>query len=95
MKHIGAYLGSPQETANEFTALWFKRTGSGKLIWPGQKYVVVKRFYDDMGRPPIKNLSWDRVYTPNEYLLYQLTRDDKPVTGQQFTGMPYRYYIKE
>ena len=76
MKPVSAYLGNPQERVEEHRAWWFKRTGSGKLIKPGQKYIVVKRFYDDMGRPPIKNLSWDRIYTPNEYLLSVL-RDEK------------------
>lgn len=75
MKHISAYLGSPKQRAYEVRSFWWKRTTSKKLIWPGQKYVLVKVYYDDMGRPPIKNLSWDRIYTPNEYLVYQLTQD--------------------
>ena len=65
-------FGDPQEKAFEKRAYWWKRTGSGKLIWPGQKYVIVKTYFDAMGRPPIHNLSWDRIYTPNEYLVRTL-----------------------
>lgn len=92
MKPISAYFGSPQERAEEHRAWWFKRTGSGKRIWPGQKYVLVKRFFDDMGRPPIHSLSWDRIYTPKEYTVYLLTKDSKKKignTGSEFTGNPY------
>jgi len=79
MKPISAYVGNPQEKVEEKRAWWFKRTGSGKLLWPGDKYVLVKRFFDDMGRPPIKNLSWDRIYTTKEYTVYLLTKDSKKV----------------
>jgi hypothetical protein len=65
----------PKERAFGLRAWWWKRTASGKLIWPGQMYVVVQRYYDNMGRPPIHGLSWDRIYTPNEYLVYQLKKD--------------------
>lgn len=77
MKHISAVMGSPKETSEGRRAWWPLRTSSSKWIWPGQRYVIVKRFYDDMGRPPIKGLSWDRIYTPNEWLAYQLTKDSK------------------
>jgi hypothetical protein len=75
MKHVSYYVGNPQEKIEEKRAWWFKRTGSGKLLWPGNKYILVKRFFDDMGRPPIKNLSWDRIYTPNEYLISVLKNE--------------------
>ena len=68
--------GDQQERAFEKRAGWFLRTSSGKLVWPGQKYVIVKIYFDAMGRPPIHNLSWDRIYTPNEYLLYLIKRDN-------------------
>ena len=71
-------LGDPQERAFEQRANWWKRTGSGKLIWPGQKYIIVKTYYDAMGRPPLHGLTWDRIYTPNEYLVYELTKDSIP-----------------
>ena len=92
MKPISAYVGSPKETAEEKRAWWFKRSGKGRLIYPGEKYVLVKRFFDDMGRPPMKGLSWDRIYTPKEYTVYLLTKDSKKKiehTGQEFTGNPY------
>jgi hypothetical protein len=72
-------LGDPQERAFEKRAYWWKRTGSGKLIWPGQKYVLVKTYFDAMGRPPIHGLSWDRIYTPGEYLIYMLKKDETKV----------------
>lgn len=68
-------LGDPSERATEKRAVWFVRSTSGKLIWPGKKYVLVKTFFDAMGRPPIHRLSWDRIYTPNEYLLYLIKKN--------------------
>lgn len=65
-------VGDAQQKAEEKRAWWFLKTDSGKTIWPGNKYVLVKTFYDAMGRPPIKGLSWNRVYTTNEYLVQQL-----------------------
>ena len=67
-------IGDAQEKAFEHRAVWFKRTASGKHIWPGQKYVIVKTYFDAMGRPPIHNLSWDRIYTLNEYLVRTLKK---------------------
>ena len=64
-----------QESAEEKKAYWFIKTDSNKTVWPGQKYVLLKRFYDQNGRPPIKGLSWDRILTLNEYTMYLLTRD--------------------
>ena len=83
--------GDPQQQAFYKRAYWWKRTGSGKLIHPGQKYVLVKTYFDAMGRPPIHNLSWDRICTPNEYLVYELTKDSKKktLTAQEITGNPY------
>ena len=82
-------LGDQQESAEEKRAWWFLRTASGKTIWPGKKYVHVKVFYDSMGRPPIHGLHWDRIYTPNEYLVQQLTQDQKKELAEyraRFTG---------
>lgn len=67
-------LGDPQQLAFEKRSWWWKRTSSGKLIWPGKKYIVVQTYYDAMGRPPIHGRSWDRIYTPNEYLMYALKK---------------------
>ena len=66
-----------QERATEKTAWWFKETSSGKRIWPGQNYVLLLRFYDENGRPPIRGLHWARILTPKEYTVYLLTRDSK------------------
>lgn len=70
--------GDPQERAFEKRAYWWKRTSSGKRLWPGQKYIIVKTYFDAMGRPPIHNLSWDRIYTPNEYLL-RVLKDERKI----------------
>ena len=67
-------LGDPQERVFYQRAWWWKRSSSGKLIKPGQKYVIVKTYFDAMGRPPIHNLSWDRIYTPNEFLIRELKK---------------------
>lgn len=93
MKPISAYVGHPKEIAEEHRAWWPMRTASKKRIWPGQKYVLVKRFFDENGRPPMKGLSWDRIYTPKEYTLYLLTKDSKKKiehTGSEFTGQIHR-----
>lgn len=71
------WRSDPQERAEEHRTWWWKRTSSGKLLHPGDKYVLVKQFFDDMGRPPIKGLSWDRIYTVNEFLVHELTRNSK------------------
>ena len=87
-----------QERAEEKRAYWFVKSRSGKTIWPGKKYVEVKVYYDHMGRPPVKGLYWTRIYTINEYLVYQLVKDSKTslITGQEFTGNPYyKRYMKE
>jgi hypothetical protein len=67
-------FGDPQAKAFEKRAGWFLRTDSGKLIWPGQKYVIIKTYFDAMGRPPIHNLSWDRTYTLKEYMFYLIKK---------------------
>lgn len=76
MKHLSAQVGSPKEIAVEQFAWWPVRTVSGKLVWL-RHYVEVRCFYDDMGRPPITKLSWNRAYTTHEYLLYTLKRVNK------------------
>jgi hypothetical protein len=79
MKHISAYLGGPKERVEEKFA-WFptRSSFSKKRIW-FKKYVVVKIYYDDMGRPPIKGITWDLIYTQNEYLMYLLKKDETKV----------------
>ena len=68
-------IGNAQERVTEKRASWFVRTNSGKLLWPGQKYILIQVFFDAMGRPPITSLSWDRIYTPQEYLFYLIKKD--------------------
>lgn len=89
-------VGGDQERFYEKRAYWFVKSSSGKTIYPGKKYVEVHVYYDAMGRPPIHGLYWTRIYTPNEYLVYQLTKDSKKeYNGQEFTGNPYKRFIKE
>lgn len=71
----GHYYGAKltdQETVQRLRARWFMRTSSGKRIWPGQHYIRVDIYYDHNGRPPIKGLSWVRIYTEKEYFLRKM-----------------------
>jgi hypothetical protein len=79
MKHISAYFDK-KESATEKFAWWPVRRSFGKknLIWL-KKYVELEVFYDDMGLPPKKNLSWKLIYTPGEYLIYTLKKDETKV----------------
>jgi hypothetical protein len=43
-------------------------TGSKKRVWLTHYYIRYT-FYDNNGKPPIHGLTWDYVYTKNEYLL--------------------------
>lgn len=71
MGHAG--ISDAQRRAEEKRAFWFVKSTSGKTIWPMKKYIIVKTYFDAMGRPPIYGLSWDRIYTKNEYMMYLLT----------------------
>ena len=79
MKHISAYFDKVEKAQEKF-AWWPIRSSFGdkKLIWL-KKYVRVDVFYDDMGRPPIKERSWHFIYTKNEYLLMLLRKDENKV----------------
>ena len=74
MKPVSAYYGSPTYKCDEKRALWFKRTTSGKTILPFQKYVTVRTFYDIIW--------WDKIYTPNEFLVYQIRQATKQNGGE-------------
>ena len=76
MKHISAYFDKIEEAEEKF-AWWPVRSSfSKKLIW-FKKYTVINIFYDDMGRPPIKERSWKLIYTQKEYILYLLKKDER------------------
>ena len=66
------YYGSKlndQEKHEEKFAWWpVRSTFSKRRIWL-TKYHVIHILYDQNGRPPIHRLSWDYIYTKNEYLL--------------------------
>ena len=47
------------------------KSNSGKYIWL-KDYYIRHAFYDSNGRPPIKGLSWECIFTKNEYLLIQI-----------------------
>lgn len=72
MKPISAYLGNQLEIVDTYRAGWFFRSSQGTLIWPGQKYVKVSRFWDSTGKLPLKHVFWDYYYTPSEYTFYCL-----------------------
>jgi len=46
-------------------------TNSNKQVWLND-YYVRHTFYDNNGKPPIKNYSWQYTYTKNEYMLVLL-----------------------
>lgn len=48
------------------------RSGSKKHIWLTH-YYVRHTYYDQMGKPPIHGLSWQYIYTKNEYLIEMIT----------------------
>lgn len=74
MKHVSSYFDKA-ETATEKFAWWpVTTTISGKRIWL-KTYVRLDIFFDDMGIPPRKDRSWVLIYSKNEYLLYQITKD--------------------
>ena len=86
MKPISAYMDPNTKVYEKFA--WLpKKSSSGKTIW-FSKYVVVQKFFDDAPRAPLRNLTWDRVYTPKEYTLLLLQGDSYKVNGQEFTGAP-------
>jgi hypothetical protein len=43
-------------------------TGSKKRVWLTD-YYIRRTYYDNNGKPPIHGLTWDYIYTKNEYLL--------------------------
>jgi hypothetical protein len=52
-------------------AWWPTRSGSNKRIWL-KPYYIQHTYYDDNGKPPIKGLSWEYIYTLNEFLILQI-----------------------
>ena len=78
MKHISAFFDQVEKVEERFAWWPIRSTFSKKLIW-FKKYTVVRIYYDDMGRPPIKERSWDLVYTQNEYMLHLLRKDNSAV----------------
>ncbi len=60
-----------QRSIEEKFAWWPTRSGSKKRIWL-KPYYIQHTYYDDNGKPPIKGLSWEYIYTQNEYLVEQL-----------------------
>ena len=73
MKHPSAYFDKVEEATTRF-AIWpVRSTFSNRLLW-FKKYVELNIYYDDMGRPPVKNTSWTLIYTPDEYTYYCLRK---------------------
>lgn len=87
MKHVSAYFDKVEQAEEKF-AWWPVRTSfSNKFLWL-KKYVKLSVYYDDSGRPPIKDLNWTLIYTPKEYTMYLLLKDTKKnISGQEFTGV--------
>jgi len=68
-------LGHTAELVEERRAWWFKTTRSDKIIFPGQKYVRVRRYFPVLGDEPSASLSLDENFTPEEYTLHLLKGD--------------------
>ena len=60
-----------QRSIEEKFAWWPTRSGSNKRIWL-KPYYIQHTYYDDNGKPPIKGLSWEYIYTLNEFLILQI-----------------------
>ena len=73
MKHISAYFDKVEEATKRFAFFPVRSTFSKKLIW-FSNYIELNIFYDDMGRPPVKDHSWKLIYTPGEYTYYCLRK---------------------
>lgn len=58
----------PDEFHEEKFAWWPVVSGSKKRIWLTH-YYIRRTYYDNNGKPPIHGLTWDYIYTKNEYLL--------------------------
>ena len=78
MNHTSAFFDQVEKTEEKFAWLPVRSSFSKKLIW-FKKYTVINIFYDDMGRPPIKERSWKLIYTQNEYMLYLLKKDERKI----------------
>ena len=48
---------------------WWMKVDSGRLLWPGMKYVRIEKYYDTELSNPIRSNTWVFYYTPNEYLI--------------------------
>ena len=49
-------------------------TNSRKRVW--LKYYCIRHtYYDNMGKPPIKGLCWNCIFTENEYLMELLKNE--------------------
>lgn len=84
MKHISAYLGSPDETVTEHFAWWpVKSTWSKKIIWL-RKYMQMDIYYSNEMAHPIRSNSFTFRYTPNEYLMYLLRKDQGSVSRDPY-----------
>ena len=46
-------------------------SGSKKRIW-WKEYYIRHTYYDDNGKTPIHRLSWQYIYTKNEFLIEML-----------------------
>jgi hypothetical protein len=66
-----SYYGSklPDQYRIEKKFAWMPVvTSSKKRVWLTY-YYIRRTYYDDNGKPPIYGLTWDYIFTKNEYLL--------------------------
>ncbi len=69
--YYGKGLTDQQHRYVKKFAWWPVQSNSNKQIWLSDYYVRYT-FYDNNGKPPIKDYSWQYVFTKNEYLVVQL-----------------------
>ena len=65
--YYGSKLSDQHRYVRKF-AWWPIVTNSKKRVWL-QHYYIRYTFYDNNGKPPIHGLTWQYVYTKNEFLV--------------------------
>ena len=72
---MGANWQGDRQHSYEKKFAWFPvRSGSKKRIWL-EHYYVRHTYYDDNGKPPIHGLTWQYIYTKNEFLIEMIKNE--------------------
>lgn len=65
------YAYKPPAYERKFAWLPVQTTIGKKKIWL-KHYIIRHTYYDQLGRPPIKGLSWKFIMTEEQYFLLKL-----------------------